>query len=326
MGVDKKTLCTVIGAIPAIALSMAAFAQPWPSHQIRVVSPFIVGTTNDLIAQTVLDQAGRLMGQSFALENRPGGEGTAGVESVVRAEPDGYTLLLGSSSLSASVILHKTLPYDVGRDLQPVAMLGGLPDVLVAAPSDGFKTLADLVTAAKEKPGKFKFASVGTGSASHIAAETFLQAAGLDVQHVSYGGPVQALDDLQAGRIDFYFLPVAPALPLIAQGKVVALAVSTAHRSLLLPGVPTMKQAGYTMPEYLVWDGLLAPAKTSPEIVATLNAAVNKALALPPIREKLQRYSVETKPMTTQEFADFFAADVAAMKKLGSDAHIGPVQ
>jgi tripartite-type tricarboxylate transporter receptor subunit TctC len=143
---------------------------------------------------------------------------------------------------------------------------------------------------------------------------------------VAYAGPVQALDDLQAGRIDFYFLPVAPALPLIAQGKVVALAVSTPQRSLLLPGVPTMRQAGYTMPEYLLWDGLMAPAKTSSEIVLALNAAVNKALALPPIREKLQRYSVETKPMSTQEFADFFASDVATMKKLASDGHIEPAQ
>ncbi len=291
-----------------------------------MVSPFAAGTTNDLVAQIVLDQVGRLLGQSIAIENRPGGDGTVGVAAVARADPDGYTLLLGSSSLTASVILHKTLPYDIQRDLEPVAMFGGLPDVLLAAPPDGFKTLADLVAAAKDKPGKLKFASVGAGSASHIAAETFLLAAGLDVQHVPYGGPVQALDDLQAGRIDFYFVPVPPAVPLIAQGKVVALAVSTAHRSLLLPGVPTMKQAGYTMPEYLIWDGLMAPAKTSPEIVATLNAAVNKALALPPIREKLQRYGVETKPMSTQDFADFFAADVAAMKKLGGDTRLGPAQ
>jgi tripartite-type tricarboxylate transporter receptor subunit TctC len=321
-----RAIFAAIVGILMIGFAVAASAQPWPSHQIRVISPFVTGTTNDLIAQTVLDQAGRLMGQSFALENRPGGDGTAGVESVVRSAPDGYTLLLSSSSLSASVILHKTLPYDIERDLQPVAMLGGLPDVLIAAPPDGFKTLADLVAAAKDKPGKLKFASVGAGSASHIAAETFLLAAGLDVQHVPYGGPVQALDDLQAGRIDFYFVPVPPAVPLIAQGKVVALAVSTAHRSLLLPGVPTMKQAGYAMPEYLIWDGLMAPAKTSPEIVATLNAAVNKALALPPIREKLQRYGVETKPMSTQDFAEFFAADVAAMKKLGGDTRLGPAQ
>jgi tripartite-type tricarboxylate transporter receptor subunit TctC len=316
----------VIGTIVMGALATAALAQPWPNRQIRVVSPFAVGTINDLITQTVLDQAGRLIGQSFSLEDRPGEDGTAAVTSVVQAEPDGYTLLLGSSSLSTSIILHKSLSYDVLRDLQPVAMLGGLPSVLVAAPSDGFKTLAELVAAAKARPGALKFASVGIGSAAHIAAERFRLAAGLDVKHVSYGSPVQALDDLQAGKIDFYFVPFAPALPLIAQAKVVALAVSTPNHSLLLPGVPTMQQAGYTIPEYLVWDGLMAPAKTSPEIVAVLNAAVNKALALPPIREKLQRYGVETKPMTAQEFADFFAADVAGMKNLGTDAHIGPAQ
>jgi tripartite-type tricarboxylate transporter receptor subunit TctC len=317
-----RRLVTVI----AIVLATEALAQQWPGRSINVVSPFAVGTTNDLVVRTVLDQVGRLLGQNFTLENRPGGEGTIGVATVVRAAPDGYTLLLGSSSLSASVMLHKTLPYDIQRDLEPVAMFGGLPDVLVAAPSAHFGTLADLVAAAKAKPGTLKFASVGVGSASHIAATTFSLAAGLDVEHVPYGGPVQALDDLQAGRVDFYFLPLIPALPLIAQGKVRALAVSTPHHSLLLPGVPTMEQAGYSIPEYLVWDGLMAPAKTSPEIAATLNAAVNKALALPPIREKLQRYGVETKPMTTEEFADFFAADVAAMKKLGSEAHIGPAQ
>src|SRR5262249_22092029 len=149
------------------------------------------------------------------------------------------------ASMSSAVILHRSLPYDELRDLEPIAMLGAQPSVLVAAPDKGFKTVAELVATVKARPGELNFASAGIGSASHIAGERFRLAAGLDVQHIPYRGPVEALADLMTGRIDFYFLPIAPALPLIKQGKVVALAVSTPQRAQLLPDVPTIAEAGY---------------------------------------------------------------------------------
>jgi tripartite-type tricarboxylate transporter receptor subunit TctC len=314
-----------VAVLAAIVLARPALAQEWPTRPVLVVSPFTAGSANDIVARLVFDQVGQQMGQAFVVENRPGGGGIVGVASVVRAEPDGYTLLLSSASMSSAVILHRSLPYDELRDLEPIAMLGAQPSVLVAAPDKGFKTVAELAAAAKARPGELNFASAGIGSASHIAGERFRLAAGLDVQHIPYRGPVEALADLMTGRIDFYFLPIAPALPLIKQGKVLALAVSTPQRAQLLPDVPTIAEAGYPKAEYLFWGGVSAPAGISPMIVAKLNREIDTALSIPAIREKLQQLGVEPMPMTPEQFGKFFAEDVAAMVQLGKDAKIEPM-
>lgn len=319
-----RDLCATFVAAVALSASTAALGQGWPTRPITVVSPFVSGTTNDLVAQTILGPVGQQLGQPFALENRPGGDGTVGVESVVKANPDGQTLLLSTSAMSAAVILHKALPYDTLRDLEPVAMFGGEPSMLVAAPGKGYNKVADLVTAGKEKPGELKFASVGIGSASYIAGERFRLAAGLNVQHVPYPGPDKALADLTAGRVDFYFIPVLPALPLITEGRVVPLAVTTPHRLQSLPGLPTLVEAGYPIPTYLTWCGLSAPAKTPHRIVDTLNTAIVKALNLPAVRTKLLRIGLEPAPMSPEQFATFFSDDITGMIKLAKDAHIEP--
>ena len=319
-----RTLVAALAGAAVIALGTAANAQQWPTRPILVVSPFAAGAANDIVARIVLDQVGQQIGQAFVIENRPGGGGIVGVASVVRADPDGHTLLLSSASMSSAAILHKSLPYDALRDLEPIAMLGAQPSVLVAAPSKGFKTVADLVAAAKAKPGVLDFASAGIGSASHIAGERFRLAAGINVQHIPYRGPVEALADVMTGRIDFYFLPIAPALSLIGQGKVVALAVSTPQRAPLLPDVPTIAEAGYPDATYLFWGGVSAPAKTAVDIVDRLNAEINKALAKPEVRDKLGHLGVQAMPMTPSQYGKFFADDMAAMIKLGKDANIAP--
>lgn len=312
-------LLAVIGGKPALG------APDWPIRPVLTISPFTAGSANDVVARLVLDQVGQQVGQALVVENRSGGGGIVGVASVVRAEPDGYTLLLSSASMSSAVVLHSVLPYDALRDLVPIAMMGVQPSVLVAAPGKGFKTVAELVGAAKAKPGQLNFASAGIGSASHIAGERFRLAAGLQVQHIPYRGPVEALTDLMTGRVDFYFLPIAAALPLIKQGKVVALAVSTPARTQSLPYVPTIAEAGYPDAEYLFWGGISAPVKTPRAIVEKLNHEVNKALAVPAVEEKLQNLGVQPKPMTPDQFAKFFADDVAATVKLGKDANIAPM-
>ena len=172
MGLIHK-LCAVLAGIAALATAPAAWADEWPTHQILVISPFAAGTTNDLVAQAVLDPAASQLGQSFVIENRPGGGGTTGVAAVVKAAPDGYTLLLATSALTTAVVLHKSLPYDIEHDFTPVAMFGGAPSMLMAAPQKGYNTVADLIAAAKASPGKIKFGSVGIGSASHIAGARF---------------------------------------------------------------------------------------------------------------------------------------------------------
>jgi len=319
-----RALGAVLAGVAAIAIATATVAQQWPDRSILVVSPFSGGTTNDLVAEAVLGHLAKQFGHPFVIENRPGGDGTAGVASVVHAKPDGYTLLLSSSFMSSAVILHKSLPYDALHDLEPVAMFGGQPSVLVAAPDKGFKSVADLVAAAKAKPGELKFASVGFGSPSYFAGERFRVAADVNVRHIAYHGPIEALTDLMAGRVDFYFVPIPPVLPLIKQGKVVALGVSTPFPLTDLPDVPALSHAGYVIGTYLFWCGLSAPANTPRDIVDKLNAAIGNVLTDPAVLRRFWQIGVSPIPMTPERYGKFFADDVAAMIKLGGDAHIEP--
>jgi tripartite-type tricarboxylate transporter receptor subunit TctC len=313
-------------ALAAALTAPPAFAQDWPARSITVISPSAAGTTGELVARIVLDAAGQQLGHQVNIESHPGGDGTAGVAAVVHAAPDGYTFLLSSSAMTTALITHSSLPYDPVRDLAPVAMFGGQPTVLVVTAVRGIHSLADLVAAAKAQPGQLKFGSVGVGSAAHIAGERFRVAAGIDVKHVPYPGPVQALADLDSGQIDFYFLPIAPALPLVAQHKVVPLAVSTASRSFSLPGVPTFVQSGFQFPRYLIWSGLSAPRATPQDIIDKLNLAVGKALLVPAIRNELQRIDFDPDPMSPEQFGRFLADDAAAMTALGKEIHIDPVK
>lgn len=321
-----RILRVALAGLAALAAVSAASAQDWPTRPVLTISPFTPGSANEIVARVVLDQIGQKFGQTFVIETRPGGGGIIGVADVVRADPDGYTMLLSSASMSSAIILHKSLPYDALRDLQPVAMFGVQPSVLVVSPAKSFKTVADLVAAAKAKPGELNFASAGIGSASHIAGERFRIAAGIAVQHVPYRGPNEAFADVLSGRIDFYFLPIAPAVPLILQGKVTPLAVSTPKRAPLLPDVPTIAEAGYPNAEYLFWGGISAPAKTPRAIVDKLHDEVQAVLDMPTVQEKLAKFGVQPMPMTPDEFAKFFADDVAAMIKLGKDANITPTE
>lgn len=318
-------LCAVAAVLPIMLSARSVVADEWPNHPISVVVPFASGTTDEMVARTVLDPAGSQIGVNFVLENRPGGGGMVGVASVVNAPADGYTLLLATSAMASAVILHKSLPYNAARDLEPIAMFAGEPSMLIAAPGKGYGSLGDLLGAAKAQPGSLKFGSVGIGSASHIFGQRFVQLAGLDVAHVSYSGAAEALADLTAGRIDFYFVPVTPALPLITQGKAVALAVSTPTRLQSLSGLPTLTESGYAFPFYLSWCGLAAPAKTPPEIVNKINGVIGKILDLPAVRTKLLRTGYVPTSLTPQQFGHFISDEMDAMAKLGKEAHIQPL-
>ena len=264
------------------------FAQTWPTRSIQTISAVSAGNAGDIVARIVLDQVSKQIGQSFVLENRPGAGGTLGTAHVAKADPDGHTVLLLTSSQASYVVMHKNLPYDPFRDLAPVAMFGVQPSVLVAAPSKGWKTVADLIAAAKAKPGALNYASAGLGSASHWPAERLKLAAGLDVQHIPFRGPVEAFTEVITGRVDFYYLPIAPALPNIKEGKVVALAVSTPQRAPSLPDVPSVVEVGYPDAQYLFWGGLALPAKTPRAIVDRLHQETMKALEVPAVQERLE--------------------------------------
>jgi tripartite-type tricarboxylate transporter receptor subunit TctC len=316
--------CAALAGTVLMACPPAAAAQDWPTRAIQLISPFSAGNANDTVARIVVDQVSRQIGQSFVIENRPGGGGVIGAASVAKAAPDGYTILLLSSSLGSQVVLHKSLPYDPLRDFTPIVLFGVQPSVLVSAPSKGFKTVADLIAAAKAKPGALNYASAGIGSASHMAAERFRIATGIKVQHIPFRGPVEAFTEVLAGRIDFYFLPIAPAIGMIKDGKIVALVVSTPRRAPSLPNVPTTTEAGYPDAQYLFWGGMAGPNKTPRNIVDKLHDETQKALAMPAVQEKLAKLGVQPMPMSVDQFDKFFRDDVAATVKLAKDAGIVP--
>ncbi len=312
-----------VAAAAMLATAITADAQTWPSRPIRVISPFTAGNAGDTVARIVFDRVSQQIGQALLIENKPGAGGTLAGDFVAKADPDGYTLLLSSASLSSQVVFHKTMPYDAIRAFQPVSLIGIQPTVVVAAPKHNFKTLADLIAAAKAKPGALTFASAGVGSASHMAAERLLVAAHIDARHIPFRG-AEGVTEVMAGRIDFYCVPAAPAVPLITAGKVTVLAVSTAKRATLLPNVPTVAEAGYPEAEYVFWGGVAAPAKTPSAIVTKLHDEIEKALQVPEVQEKLKKLGVEEQFLTVAQFDKFVSDDMAATLKLAKDAHLQP--
>jgi tripartite-type tricarboxylate transporter receptor subunit TctC len=254
------------------------------------------------------------------IEVRPGAGGTLGFANVARADPDGYTLVTSSSSMATESVLHKTLPYDPVRDFVPVALFGIQPNVLVASVQSGFKTVADLVAAAKAKPGTLTFASAGIGSSSHMAAERLRLAAKIDVRHIPFRET--GITEVMAGRVDFYFIPLAAATAALGSGKLAVLAVSSPARIPLLPDVPSIVEAGYPDAVFRFWTGVSAPAKTPREIVDKLHDATEKALAVPALRERLAKLGVDPVEMSVEDFGKFFRDDLAATVQLAKDAHI----
>ncbi len=319
-----RVWCAAFAGTVLIANPTTAPAQDWPTRSIQLISPFSAGNANDTVARIVVDQVSKQIGQTFVVENRPGGGGVLGAAAVAKAEPDGYTILLLSSSLASQVVLHKSLPYDPLRDFAPIVLFGVQPSVLVSSPGKGFKSVADLVAAAKAKPGSLNYASAGVGSASHMAAERLRIATGIKAQHIPFRGPVEAFTEVMAGRIDFYFLPIAPAMGPIRDGKVVALAVSTPKRAPSLPDVPTTAEAGYPEAQYLFWGGMAGPNKTPRNIVNKLHDETLKALAIPALQEKLAKIGVQPMPMSVDEFDKFFRKDVADTIKLAKEVGIDP--
>jgi tripartite-type tricarboxylate transporter receptor subunit TctC len=317
-----RALSGAIIAAVLVAGAVAASAQQWPTRPIRVVSPFPAGSASDTTARVVLDQLSQVLGQPMVVEGRAGAGGTLGFADVAKADPDGYTLVTSSTSLATGMALHKSLPYDPIRDFVPVAIFGSQPNVLVASQESSFKTVADLVAAAKAKPGTLTFASAGIGSTSHMAGERFRLATGIDVRHIPFreGG----LTEVMAGRIDYYFIPLAAAAAALNSGKLTVLAVSTAKRSALLPDAPTVAEAGYAAAESGFWVGLSAPMKTPADIVNKLHDATEKALQDPGVKDKLAKLGVEPELMSVEQFSKFFHDDLAATVQLAKDAHIEP--
>ena len=320
-----RSLYGIIAGAVLIVGSSAAPAQEWPARNVQVIDMFTAGNANGLVAQVVLTHVFQQMkGGSFTIENRPGAGGTIAAGFVAKADPDGYTLLLNSSTLGSQLVLHKSLSYDPVKDFSPVAIFGIQPSVLVTTPGKGFKSVADLVNKAKAEPGKLNFASAGIGAASHMSAEKFRLAAKLNVIHVPFRGPQEAFAQLLSGTIDYYYLPLAPAMANIQSGKLVALAVSTPKRAPQLPDVPTIVEAGYPDATYLFWGGVAAPAKTPKPIIDKLHAEIEKVLDNPAVQANLVKQGVQIQKMSVAEFTKFARDDIASTVKLAKEINLAP--
>ena len=310
-----------------LALSLlagSAHAESWPSKPLHVIVPVGAGSSTDIVHRLVLEQLSLRLGQPIVVENRVGAGGTIGTAAVAKAQPDGYTLLANGAAHTIAPSLYKSLPYDPARDLVPVAPVGTSPSVLVVSPAKRLRSVQALVSAAKAYPGQLNFSSVGIGTATHLSAERFASAAGIDVVHVPFKGGAEAMLDVLAGRVDFFFGPVALVLPHVRDAKLAALAVNGATRSPALPDVPTLREAGYADADYPIWFGLFAPARTSREIVDRLNRETLAALQTPALRDKLASLGVDPMPMNADEFKRYvdaeFVLNAALAKKAGLKA------
>ncbi|MEO7760764.1 MAG: tripartite tricarboxylate transporter substrate binding protein [Casimicrobiaceae bacterium] len=294
----------------AFLLPSSATAQTFPSKPIHFVVAFTAGSATDIIARVVGDTLAKSLGQPVVIDNKPGAGGTIAAAFVAKAEPDGYTYLVHSAGHAVNPAIYSNLTYDTLKDFSGVSTLANLPNVLVVPPGK-YKTVAELVAAAKANPGKLNFGSAGAGSATHMNAEKFRAVAGFDAVHVPFKGTPEALSETMAGRLDFFFAPIVSALQLVKEGKLTALAVGTAKRAALLPDVPSTVELGYAASDFNFWIGLLAPAKTPREIVNRMNQEVIKALQSSEVRERFATLGAEPFPMKPAEFDAYVKSEVA---------------
>ena len=317
-GLNRRSLLALAALAP-----LPAAAQAYPNKPIKLVVPYAPGGGADGVARIVAKRVSEQIGQGIVIENKGGAGSIVGTDQVAKAEPDGYTLLLGQSGpISINPAVYKSLPYDPIRDFAPVTMMTGYPYILVVNADFPARTLQEFVALAKAKPGTMNYGSTGVGAANHLVAELFDRKAGLQITHVPYRGTALAVADLLAGTLTLVFGDPVTVLPHLKSGKLRALAVTSAQRSPVAPEVPTVAESGYPGFEALAWHGILAPAKTPPAIVDRLNAEFVKALADPATRELLVNQALAPVGSSPQAFADFIKADTATWKAVAADAKI----
>jgi tripartite-type tricarboxylate transporter receptor subunit TctC len=307
----------------AIVLSvLPAGAQSWPTRQVKLIVPFGAGSTPDVIMRLIADQLKQKFGQAFVVENKPGASGNLGTDAVAKAEPDGYTLGLSiGGPLAINPLLFAKMPYDPQKDLAFITMVATQPSALAVNSELGVNSVAELIDLLKKNPGKYNFGSIGAGSLSQLAMEAVALKSGTSIVHVAYPSSPAAVTALLRNDVQMVCLPAISVTPHVASGKLKILAISTAQRSALLPGVPTLKEVGVDV-EADAWSGLIAPAKTPAPIIAAVRAAVVEALNSPDIREKFAAQIMEPIPTTPEEFRARIDADIARWKPVIEAANI----
>jgi len=325
---QRVGLITVCAA-GLVSLSVATASaqtptQNWPTKPIKAFIPFSAGSATDIIPRAVFERVAAELGQPIVIENRGGAAGTIAVGTVVKAEADGYTILANSSAHTVAPSIVDNIPYDTAKDLSAVVTLGKNANILVVSPTKGWRTAADLVAAAKARPGTVNYGSAGVGTATHISAERFRQSAGFQATHIPYRGGPEVLADIFGGRIDFYYCPISTALPLIRSGRLLALATSTPQRASALPDVPTSLEAGYANSDYTVWYGVFMPARTPRAIIDKFHAATMKVIGTPAMQQRLNDLAVDPMPLRPAELDALVEAEIRANEKLIKTAGIKP--
>lgn len=296
---------------------LCVLAQAWPAKPIRLVVPFPAGGGTDIIAREVSNKATALTKWNFVIESRPGSGGNLGIDAAAKAPADGYTLVLGqTSNLAINPSLYSKLPYDPVKDLTPIALVGNSPLLMVVAADSPFRTLADVVAAAKAKPTSINYATSGNGTVAHLATELFQREAGVKLTHIPYKGATQGLNDVIGGNVQVYVSSVPTLIGYIKNGKVRPLAVTSAKRTDDLPQVPTVAESGFKGFEAVTWFGVLGPARLPAELTASVNSEVNKALRADDLRAKLESQGLEITPGTPEQFAKLIRDDLAKWGKV----------
>ncbi|OVZ60644.1 LacI family transcriptional regulator [Pigmentiphaga sp. NML080357] len=303
-------------AVAALAMAATgAHAQAYPSKPIRLLIPFPPGGGTDILSRLIANKLGEAEKWTIVSENRAGAGGTIGIAAAVRAAPNGYEMVMGQKdNLVVAPWLYKSVTYDPTRDLVAVAHIGYTPIVIVTQASSRFKTLADVVAAAKAAPGSITYGSPGSGTTIHLAGEIFKDAAKIDIRHIPYKGSNAAMMDVLAGNVDLMVSSVPSAMAQIQSGKLRPLAVTSARRSTSLPDVPTIAELGYKGFDVSTWYGLFMPAGTPREIGATVNTAVNRLLAMPETREAIHAQGAEAQAMSAEQFAELLKTDYQKWK------------
>ena len=315
----RRLLVGLLASLPLI--SVKAQNESWPAKPIRTVVPFPAGGGTDIVARSVTQKIAGSTKWTFVIENKPGAGGNLGIDTAAKAQADGYTLVIGqTSNLAINPTLYSKLPYDPVKDLTPIGLIGNAPLVLVVATDSPFKTLADVVRAAKAQPGTINYATSGNGTVAHLATELLQKEAAIKLIHVPYRGAAQGINDLIGGQVQLYMSSVPTLIGQIKSGKLRALAVTAALRTDDLPQTPTIAESGYKGFEAVTWFGLLGPAKLPAAVVSSANAELNKALNSSDLRKKLEDQGLNVTPSSSEEFGKLIRQDIAKWASVVRDS------
>jgi tripartite-type tricarboxylate transporter receptor subunit TctC len=313
-----------IAAMVLAAAASQAWAQGYPNKPVHVIISFTPGSSTDIVGRIVSQKLSEIWGQPVLAENRAGAGGSIGSNVAAKAAPDGYTLLVDSNAHTVTPSIYAKLPYDTLKDFVDIAPLSVQPNVLVVNAGSPYKTLMDLVNAAKAKPGAINWGHAGVGSGTHLNTEKFVAAAKIDVTQIPFKGTPEVIQAMLSGSVDCYWAPISAAIPHLKGGRVRALAVSTAKRNSQLPEVPTTGEAGIAGADAPLWFGIWAPAGTPANIVAKISADTRKALADPGVRERLGNLGNDTMDMSPEEFARFVRSEIDEYARVIKAAGIKP--